>query len=140
MKYYFSLIQKKKKRRNKGIPGQKMSKYVHIHEFHFGSATYMIYEGKNSVGNNYMLDICSGDNVWFHVSGRPSAHVILMNEDKSETIPKQVLKRCCCICKASTRTSDKVEVVYTKRENLKKVNNTGTVSFICPEKVKAIIL
>jgi hypothetical protein len=100
----------------------------------------MIYEGKSAVGNNYMLDICGDDDVWFHVSGRSSAHVILVNGEKSETIPKQVLKRCCCICKASTRTSEKVEVVYTKRENLKKVNNAGTVSFICPEKVKAITL
>ena len=55
-------------------------------------------------------------------------------------IPKQVIKRCCCICKASTRTSDKVEIVYTERGNLEKLNDVGTVSFLDTKKVKKVSL
>jgi hypothetical protein len=55
-------------------------------------------------------------------------------------IPKQVIKRCCCICKASTRTSDKVEIVYTELGNLEKLNDVGTVSFLDTLKVKKMSL
>ena len=121
-----------------------MSKFVILHEFHLGSATYTIYEGKNATGNNYILDTCDSGDLWFHVNGSSSAHVVVRLGADADAdagkIPKQVIKRCCCICKASTRTSDKVEIVYTERGNLEKLNDVGTVSFLDMKKVKKVSL
>ena len=132
---YFSLVNKHK-HNHKHNP-KKMSN-IKTHAFIFENIEYTIYEGKNAQGNNSLLDECNENDIWFHVNNSPSAHIVL-----STTIikpPKQVIKRCCCICKASTKTSNKVEIVYTTRSNLEKVNDRGTVTFIDPAKIKLLSL
>lgn len=111
------------------------------HEFLFQNIVYTIYEGKNAAGNNYILDLCQGCDIWFHVNESPSAHIVLVCSGvKGNKIPRQVIKRCCCICKASTRTSEKTEIIYTERENLEKLNKVGTVAFVDITKTKVVTL
>jgi len=135
---------KSKKAKKKSKKEKKMSStYITIHEFSFNNTVYTIYEGKNAVGNNDILDLCKSDDVWFHINGRSSAHVVLVGVVAGlglGKIPKQVIKRCCCICKASTRTSDKVEIIYTERGNLEKLNEHGTVIFVDPAKTKTMLI
>jgi predicted ribosome quality control (RQC) complex YloA/Tae2 family protein len=116
---------------------------IKTHAFIFENIEYTIYEGKNAQGNNSLLDECSENDIWFHVNNSTSAHIVLSIPTTTTTTtkpPKQVIKRCCCICKASTKTSNKVEIVYTTRSNLEKVNDRGTVTFIDPTKTKLLSL
>ena len=83
--------------------------------------------------------MCNPEDVWFHVDGRSSAHVILVNatNEKLNKIPKKVIKRCACICKASTKESAKCVVIYTQRKNVEKTDVLGCVM---PRETKTITI
>jgi len=92
---------------------------------------YTIIAGKNRQGNDEILRESDPDDIWFHISKSPSGHVILKNPEQTpiNKIPKQVLKRCACICKASTRTSEKnCEIIYTQLKNITLTDILGQVT------------
>jgi predicted ribosome quality control (RQC) complex YloA/Tae2 family protein len=102
---------------------------METHEYTDGATTYTILCGKSATGNDQLLDMCNPEDVWFHVDGRTSAHVILVNaaNEKLNKIPKKVITRCACICKASTKENAKCVVIYTQRKNVEKTEVFGRV-------------
>ena len=94
------------------------------------AVTYTIHSGKSAKGNDKLLDECSPNDVWFHVADAPSSHIILSNptEMAINKIPRQVIKRCACICKASAKLSTKCAIIYTERANVEKTEILGRVT------------
>ena len=104
------------------------SKNVTIQLFTHNRIVYTIQIGKNKHGNDELLDTSSNDDIWFHIHNNPSSHVILKNPSPPCKIPHQVITRCACICKATTRASNKCEIMYTPRRNIKKTDIIGQVA------------
>jgi predicted ribosome quality control (RQC) complex YloA/Tae2 family protein len=92
-----------------------------------------IYIGKNKQDNWDLIDQSNQDDIWFHVANSSSSHVILKTNGSSlKDIPKQVITRCACLCKAnsSSKSVKKCEIIYTKIENVTKTNRVGEVTTI----------
>ena len=104
--------------------------HTHMQTFIHDATTYTIYAGKSSKGNDKLLDESSPHDVWFHVADGPSAHIILSNPTDLaiNKIPRQVIKRCACICKASAKLSAKCNIIYTERANIEKTATLGCVT------------
>lgn len=94
------------------------------------AVSYTIYAGKSAKGNDKLLDESSQHDIWFHVADGPSAHIILSNPSDLpiSKIPRQVIKRCACICKASAKLSTKCAIIYTERANVEKTEILGRVT------------
>ena len=99
------------------------------HTFEHSGITYTILCGKSAKSNNDLLDNASPDDVWFHVADAPSGHVFLVNPECNPVskLPRQVITRCACICKATTKTSKKCRVIYAPRKNVAKTDVLGQV-------------
>jgi predicted ribosome quality control (RQC) complex YloA/Tae2 family protein len=103
---------------------------THTHTFIHDTITYTIHSGKSAKGNDKLLDESSPTDIWFHVADGPSSHIILSNptEIAINKIPRQVIKRCACICKASAKLSTKCAIIYTERANVEKTEILGRVT------------
>ena len=106
-------------------------------EMEYHGETYEIHCGRNAQGNNELLTQAAPDDVWFHIDGMSSAHVILVNKGSVSLrkIPKQVIKRAACICKASVKASGTVTIIYTQCKNVEK---TDIIGMVIPHNVKNI--
>ena len=116
---------------------------IQEHEFIYNNVKYRIISGKNKQGNNDILDKTDDSDIWFHISNSPSGHVILKNPDKLaiNKIPRQILKRCACICKSSTKTSEKnCAIIYVQRSNIIKTDIVGQVIIDSNIQVRTIII
>jgi predicted ribosome quality control (RQC) complex YloA/Tae2 family protein len=103
---------------------------THRTEFIHDAFTYTIHSGKSAKGNDKLLDESSPNDIWFHVADGPSSHIILSNPTDLaiNKIPRQVIKRCACICKASAKLSTKCAIIYTERANVEKTEVLGRVT------------
>jgi predicted ribosome quality control (RQC) complex YloA/Tae2 family protein len=107
-----------------------MSATTETQTFIQDATTYTIHSGKSAKGNDKLLDESSPNDIWFHVADAPSAHIILSNPTglAINKIPRQVIKRCACICKASAKLSTKCAIIYTERANVEKTEILGRVT------------
>ena len=107
-----------------------MSTTTETHTFVHDAIAYTIHSGKSAKGNDKLLDESSPSDVWFHVADAPSSHIILSNPTNLaiNKIPRQVIKRCACICKASAKLSTKCAIIYTERANVEKTEILGRVT------------
>ena len=107
-----------------------MSATTEEHTFIQDEVKYTIHSGKSAKGNDKLLDESSPNDVWFHVADAPSSHIILSNPTNLaiNKIPRQVIKRCACICKASAKLSTKCAIIYTERANVEKTEILGRVT------------
>ena len=107
-----------------------MSATTEVHTFIHDATAYTIHSGKSAKGNDKLLDESSPTDVWFHVADAPSSHIILSNPTNLaiNKIPRQVIKRCACICKASAKLSTKCAIIYTERANVEKTEILGRVT------------
>ena len=107
-----------------------MSATTETHTFIHDGETYTIHSGKSAKGNDKLLDESLPNDIWFHVADAPSAHIILSNPTDLaiNKIPRQVIKRCACICKASAKLSTKCAIIYTERANIEKTEILGRVT------------
>jgi len=107
--------------------------------FTYGSAEYTINIGKNKDENWQLIDNASGTDIWFHIDGQPSCHVVLNNDQKVKLrdIPRQVLKRCAYLCKinSAAKTMPKCNVIYTVMSEIKKTDIVGQVVINCATKL-----
>lgn len=100
--------------------------------FHFDSFNndieYII--GQNASENFKIIDDANESDIWFHIDGYPSCHVIcripdnLSKKDLSKVIKRGAL---CCKEHSKYRTIKLVSVIYTYVENVKKTDVVGTV-------------
>jgi predicted ribosome quality control (RQC) complex YloA/Tae2 family protein len=97
--------------------------------YNLNSVEYTILIGGNKYENFKIIDESISSDIWFHVDGEPSCHLILKNSLKMREIPKQVIKRCAYLCKINSKakTKKKCIVIYTQIENITKTDTIGLV-------------
>lgn len=97
--------------------------------FVYNTLEYVIEIGQNKQDNFDIIDLANPTDIWFHVDGMPSCHVILKTEEKIRNIPNQVLKRCAYLCKINSKakTLSKCEISYTTINNVIKTDIIGQV-------------
>jgi predicted ribosome quality control (RQC) complex YloA/Tae2 family protein len=97
--------------------------------FNYDTKEYDICIGQNNEENWKLIDNSKETDIWFHVEGEPSCHVILKNAEKMRGIPKQVIKRCACLCKSNSKakTMKKCNVIYAYVKDIQKTEIVGQV-------------
>ena len=97
--------------------------------FEFKSSEYTFIIGKNKEDNFRIIDESVDTDIWFHVEGEPSCHVILKNTNNIRTIPKQVIKHGAYLCKINSKAakSNKTIIMYTFLKNVEKSVIMGQV-------------
>ena len=102
--------------------------------FVFDNIEYTIYIGQNKNENWELIDAAVKTDIWFHIEGTPSCHVILVNltKVKLKDVPRQVIKRCAYLCKinssALVKSMPKCVVIYTPISEVVKTEIVGRVS------------
>lgn len=92
------------------------------------SITFLI--GKTAQDNFDVIDASAPEDLWFHVNGLPSCHVVAkIPEDMDRKDIRSVIKRGAILCKQHSKykASDKLEVIYTRIKNIQKTDTPGTV-------------
>jgi predicted ribosome quality control (RQC) complex YloA/Tae2 family protein len=92
------------------------------------SITFLI--GKSAQDNFDVIDASSPHDIWFHVNGLPSCHVVAkIPEDMDRKDIRSVIKRGAILCKQHSKykASDKLEIIYTRIKNVQKTNVLGSV-------------
>ena len=98
--------------------------------FLHNNQTYSISIGGNKCENTALITESLTNDVWFHIAGLPSCHVVMKNTEKLGNIPRQVIKRCAYLCKINTNSAksmSKCDVVYTTVSNVQTTSIAGTV-------------
>lgn len=117
--------------RRKGGKGAKQrfkSKPLH----YISSDGFHMYVGKNNFQNDELtFKFANGGDWWFHAKGMPGSHVVLKTEGKElpDRAYEEAAKLAAHYSKGSS--SDKVEIDYLQRKNVKKPNgaNPGFVVY-----------
>jgi predicted ribosome quality control (RQC) complex YloA/Tae2 family protein len=97
----------------------KKNKFPNIQKQEFEGFT--IYIGKDAKSNDYLtFNIANDDDIWLHVKGLPSSHVIIKVNDKLPT--ETVIKYAAELAKKNSKADkdDKIIVVYCKKQFIKK--------------------
>ena len=99
--------------------------------FVFQNKVYHIYIGKSQQENDELIDNSSPNDIWFHIDNAPSCHIILKNDEELsiKNIPKQVIKRCACLCKSHSKSASvfHCKVIYTQIMHIEKTDVPGKV-------------
>lgn len=109
----------KKTTTNKGKSGKKLvSKPLH----YISSDGFHIYVGKNNYQNEELsFSFANNNDWWFHAKGIPGSHVILKTDNKEPTDRAYEEAAALAAYYSKAGSSDKVEVDYIQRKQLKKV-------------------
>lgn len=95
--------------------------------FHYRSADgYDIYVGKNNYQNEELtFKIATGNDWWFHAKGMPGSHVIVRSGN--DELPDRVFEEAGRLAGyySKARDSEKVEIDYLQRKNVKKPNGSA---------------
>ena len=89
---------------------------------------YELRLGKNQKENDTLITEGSDNDYWVHISEYPSGHCIIVNE-KNEKIPRNILKRACCLVKQHSKYSSSKNIVFdiTQIKYIEKTNVLGEV-------------
>ena len=95
----------------------------------FANIEYNIIIGKNRFKNWEIIDSSKETDIWFHVENESSSHVILQTNTPLSQIPRQVIKRCACLCKSNSKSKciQKCPIIYTTINNIVKTDTVGQV-------------
>ncbi len=95
--------------------------------FHYLSTDgYDIYVGKNNYQNDMLtFQMATGSDWWFHAKGMPGSHVIV--KSRNEELPDRVFEEAAALAGyySRGRDSDKLEIDYLQRKNVKKPNSSA---------------
>ena len=97
-----------------------------------GQDKYTIHIGQNKTENWSLLVNSNPDNIRFHVSGAPSAYVVLNTVCNIKEIPTRVIYRCAVLCRMRSKSSKErhCNVNYTYVKNVTKGENEGEAIII----------
>ena len=94
------------------------------HPYHYISTDgYDIYVGKNNYQNEELtFKVATGNDWWFHAKGIPGSHVIL-KANNEEDLPDRAYEEAAALAAfySKAKDSEKVEVDYIQKKNIKKV-------------------
>ena len=95
----------------------------------YDNKEFIIFIGKNKYDNWKLIDNAKSSDIWFHVENNSSSHVILQTDISLNKIPKQVVKRCACLCKSksSSKSIKNCSIIYTTISNITKGDIVGQV-------------
>ena len=97
----------------------KKSKPLHF----LTSEGFDLYVGKNNFQNDQLtFKLANGNDLWFHAKKMPGSHVILRTGGKEPTDRSYEEAAACAAYYSDGRGSDKVEVDYVQRKEVKKPN------------------
>lgn len=109
-------------KRGPGYKGQKKEKRTVSKPFHYLSSDgFHMYVGKNNYQNEEVtFQLADGGDWWFHAKGVPGSHVIVKTEGKE--LPDRVFEEAGRLAAyySRGRDSEKVEIDYVKRKEVKK--------------------
>jgi len=98
------------------------------HPYHYISTDgYDIYVGKNNYQNEELtFKVATGNDWWFHAKGIPGSHVILKSNNEEE-LPDRAYEEAAALAAfySKAKDSEKVEVDYIQKKNIKKVAGTA---------------
>ncbi len=107
---------------------------------------FLIQTGRNSAENlEITLKVARGNDLWFHVKGRPSAHTIIrLPPGKSASLETLILAARLTLFYSGGRGWGKTEVDYTFRKHVKRIPGSTEVQYSqnktlvvdCPEDFK----
>jgi len=90
--------------------------------------------GANAQDNFDIIDQSNPQDIWFHVEGRPSCHVIASVPDNmTMTMTKKekhkLIKKGAELCKIHSKykSEKNLKIIYTKVENITKTETLGSV-------------
>jgi predicted ribosome quality control (RQC) complex YloA/Tae2 family protein len=88
--------------------------------------------GKSAAGNDQLLTLASPDDIWFHVDGSPSGHVIAEYGHLEGLTRKQkhdVVVQGAVLCKrhSKQKSASRVPVLYALVGRVRKTDVLGTV-------------
>jgi len=102
-----------------------------VENIEFQDIIYTIWVGENAQDNWNIISAANQNDIWFHLSNFPSAHVIIKIPDnfKLKFIPKQLYYKCASICKVDSKYCNikKVKVIYTEIKHVTKGDKVGSV-------------
>lgn len=104
----------------------KKSKYVSKPLHFIYNNEYHIYIGKNNYQNEKVtFKIATGNDWWFHSKGIPGSHVIV--KSLSEELPDHIFEVAGNLAAyySKGRNQEKVEIDYTMKKNVKRVNGAA---------------
>ena len=100
--------------------------------------------GKNAKENWNLIDESDKDDLWFHIDGYPSTHVLLEGE---EVELEKYINECVELCiektpkiKSYIPKIKKVKVIYTHIGNIKKGKSVGEVIILNNDLVKYVLV
>ncbi len=114
---YGYLKAKGERKKNKMQKKSRPLHYVDAHGFH-------IYVGKNNYQNDELtFRFASGNDWWFHAKGIPGSHVIVRSENQE--LPDDTYETAAAVAAyySNGRDSEKVDVDYLQKKNVKKPNS-----------------
>lgn len=96
--------------------------------FHYISSDgYHMYVGKNNYQNEELtFKFATGNDWWFHAKGMPGSHVIVKTNNKTD-LPDRMFEEAGKLAGyySSGRDSDKIEIDYLQKKNVKKPNGSA---------------
>ena len=97
---------------------------------------YTVWIGQNAQDNWDIISMADQNDMWFHVEGFPSSHVIL--RCANGTYDKRILNRCAVLCKEHSKQKDarNVIIIYTEIKNITKGDKPGAVITKKTKKIK----
>lgn len=102
-----------------------------IHKYN--NREFQILVGQNATENLNLIDIANSNDMWFHVEGHPSGHVILKEITSNKNIknvdyPYKLLLEGARYCKSQSKLkNERCKIVYTTINNISKGKDIGSV-------------
>jgi predicted ribosome quality control (RQC) complex YloA/Tae2 family protein len=138
--------------KKEGIGGKKQRKAssssTHLHTYtpthprthtpfrrFFSSDGFPIWVGRNSRENDLLtLKFATPEDLWLHAQGVPGSHVLILNRNRSESIPERTLEEAAAIAAyySKGRGLGKVSVDYTPKKYVRKLKGSppGLIALI----------
>jgi predicted ribosome quality control (RQC) complex YloA/Tae2 family protein len=99
---------------------------------------FLISIGRNALENWKLIDSSNKDDLWFHVEGHPSGHVVAKeittdakkdsNKTKSFNFPYVLILECARHCKNQSKfKNERCKIIYTTINNITKGKEIGSV-------------
>jgi predicted ribosome quality control (RQC) complex YloA/Tae2 family protein len=108
------------------MPNNKKEK-IDVYEDSTGKI-YNILIGVSDQNNWDIIDNASQNDIWFHVEGQPSCHVII-NTNGETNIEKRVINHAAMLCKMNSKAQHqkRTRIIYTLIKNVRKYDKIGSV-------------